>query len=250
MGGQAERLRDEHLVLSIVVPTLADMQHEVLAAITQPLQRASALVPGYGSILRLLVLDGLIWRFLMRRLITVLLLGALGSALLFAVARVARGPELIAAFLLMAVLTPIVLRLRQRPGSSLEAFITCASIGLIMGTTLWIWTLIDSGNLGRLPWYACVLTSAGLTGCVGFGSALAAAAAWHPAEGSIVRRRMLQVLGAAATFVVCYLTVYASGSRNALNPAGWAAFLGFFFAAVSTATYLPVLLSIRKLMAP
>jgi hypothetical protein len=245
----AERLLDRATIESVVEPTVADMQHEVERAGADPVVRSIAAIRGYAALVRILVFDGLIWRFPMRHFVTVLLLGALGSALVLIVARVARGPEPVAAMLAVAVLTPFALRLTQRNASFGRMFASCVAVGLMMGTTLWLWTLVDAGAWRVLPWYANAWTSAFLVGCIGFGSALAAAVAWTPSDDSLVRRRILHVLVAAGSFLGAEAAMYVVAFARVTDPfwtASWLLFLSFFFVAVSVAVYLPALLGIKR----
>lgn len=249
---QAERLLDPRLVASIIVPTIADLQHEVEGAGPGLPNRIWAFTVGYAAIARLLVVDGLIWRLPMRRMLVIVLLGALGAGLFLAAAS---GDHTtisgIAAMVAVAVLTPLVLRRTDPTCSYRRAFANCFAIGMVMVTTSWAWALVSSGSVGRVPWYAYVLTIAFLMTCVGFGSALAAAAAWQPEKESLVRRRAMQVVAAAGLFVVAYLVEYFSlytrvWDRRVLFTASVALFIGLFFAAVVTAVYLPVLLGVRR----
>jgi hypothetical protein len=248
------RLLDQEVIESAVVPTLADLQYEALGAGGNAWRRWLALARGYCAIVRLLFRHGLIWRSPMRRLITVLVLGGVGSALLVEILSVSSpGPAGFGAFFLMAVLTPVVLRLLNAGSSYRQMFGNCMGVGMMMATVFFGWiALVDHPS--RLPWHAYLLAYLFLT-CVALGSALAAAAAWKPAAGgeAVYRRRMLHVVAGAATFTACYSVVglwvgYARGPYGVPNTMSFAAFLGLFFAAVSVAVYLPVLLGARRLI--
>lgn len=249
------RFLDQDVVESAVVPTLADLQYEALGAGDSAWRRWLALARGYGAIVRLLFWHGLIWRSPMRCLLTVLVLGGVGSALLMeAMSVVSSGPAGISAFFLMAVLTPIVLRFLNAGTSYRQMFVNCMGVGTIMATVYFGWVvLMDIPS--HLPWYGYFLSYLFVTGCVALGSALAASAAWKPSPGDepVYRRRMLQIVTGSATFAACYSVIalwfaYARGPHRVFDTLSWAAFLGFFFAAVSAAVYLPVLLGARRVV--
>ncbi len=247
------RALDAATVESLVAPTIADLQHEVSLAGRSAWRAALARVRGYGAILRLLVACGIIWRFPMRRLITVLALGCVGSALLLVIVSVAYGPAEFGAFFLMAVLAPIALRFLAGGSSYRQMFVNCLGIGLMMGAVHFLWALL-AGTPSRLPWYGYLLTVVFAAGCITLGSALAASVGWKPTAGDspAYRRRMLQIVAASATFVVLYSVVYLSwrpgGIFHVLETLSFAAFLGFFFAAVSVAVYVPVFLGVRRVV--
>ena len=185
----------------------------------------------------------------MRRLLIVLALGIVGSALLMEVSSLSTiGPVKISGFFLMAVLTPIVLRILGVGSSYQQMFVNCMGTGMIMGTVQWTWIVfVDSPS--PKPWYAYPLSYVFLAGCIAVGSAFAAPAAWKPAPRNepAYRRRMLDIVNSAGTFFVCYSAVYlwtgSSGPKRVFGILSWAAFLAFFFASVSIAIYLPVLLT-------
>lgn len=247
---QALKYLDKDIFDSAVAPTLADMQYEVLAAPTTRL-RWLARVRGYGAFVRLLFLHGFIWRSPMRRPLIVLALGTVGSAVLMTVWSLApRGPAFVAGFFLMAVLAPIVLRVLRVGTSYGQMFADCMGLGMIMGTVLLGWiVLVDAVSV---PWYGYVLSYLFLTGCVALGSVFAAAVAWKPLSGAdpTYRRRLLQVASAALVCVACFIVVGLSlgGSRGVPNVLGWATLLGFAFAAVAIVVYLPLLLSVKRLI--
>ena len=251
----AKRFLDEDAVSSSVEPTLADLQFESQRADGRAGRRLLALLRGYAAIVRLLLWHGLIWRSPMRRLLTVLVLGGIGSALLIEILSLAPGgPAGLSAFFIMAVLTPIVLRILH-PGSSYRhAFVSCLSVGLMMSAVLLGWVFPDAAVRTTYPWYGYVLSSLFMAGCVAAASALAAAVASRPMPESTVRQRMVRVAVSAVVFAACYAFNILWAAIHPLSMAkfvglfGWVCFLAFLFAAVSIVVYLPVLLGAQRVV--
>lgn len=247
---QALKYLNKDVVESAVVPTLADMQYEVLAAPRARL-RWLALARGYSAFVGLLFLHGFIWSSPMRRPLVVLALGAAGSALMMTVWSMASGgPAFVSGFFLMAVLAPIALRVLNAGASYRQMFVNCMGVGMIMATVLFGWIALEDAP--SVPWYGYVLSYLFLTGCVALGSSVAAAVAWKPAPGKdpAYRRRLLQVASAALVCVTCYAVtgLRFNSARGVLHVLGWSALLGFFFAAVSAAVYLPLLLGVKRVI--
>jgi hypothetical protein len=250
----SRRFLDAATVESLVAPTIADLQYEVSHAGHCAWRVVLAHLRGHCAFMRLLFVHGIIWRFPMRRLITVLVLAGVGSALLMEIVSVASGPEVMSAYFLMAVLTPIALRFLTAGNSFPEMFVNCMGVGMMMGT-VHLGSVFLSGAPFPRPWYAFILSVSVMTGCIALGSALAASVASKPTTGSrpAYRRSMLQIVAASATFVACYSVIalwfaYARGSYRVFDTLSWATFLGFFFAAVSVAVYLPVLLGVGRVI--
>ena len=186
----------------------------------------------------------------MRRLITVLVLGIVGSVLLLEILSVSSpGPAGFASFFLMAVLAPMVLRVLNPDTSYRQMFVNCISIALMMATVLFGWTAAVDDH-PALPWHAyvtvCVLLIA-----VALGSALAAARASQlgAVGAAVYRRRILNVIASGATFAACYVALWNAHPVPAyvtLNTVRFAIFLGFFFAAVAVTVHLPVLLAAQR----
>jgi hypothetical protein len=246
---------DEDAVSSSVEPTLADLQFEFQRADGHVGRQQLVLLRGYVAIVRLLLWHGLIWRSPMRRLLTVLVLGLLGSALLGEILSLAPGgPAGLSAFFIMAVLTPIVLRILHPGGSYRHSFVSCLSVGLMMSAVLLGWVFANAALRTPPPWYAYVLSSLFTAGCVAAASALAASVASRPMPESTVRRRMVRVAVSAIVFAACYAINYLWAAILPLPTArilglfGWVSFLAFLFAAVSIVVYLPVLLGVQRVV--
>jgi hypothetical protein len=250
------RFLDEAVVESIVVPTVADLQHETLRAGTSVPRRALALVRGYAAILRLLFWHGLLWRSPMRRLISVLVLGGVGAAFAVLLAYLtgdSDGRAGLGATFLVAMLASVVFRVLKVGGSIRQVFVNCFSVGIIVGAALFSW-LVALESLSPRPWYSYAFDCLVLTGWVALGSAMAAAVAWKPAPGadSVSRRRILHVAVASASFVAGFVI------RNLSLGVGrtfiWAipsmlsvgAYVAFFFALFAFAVYLPVMAGARR----
>jgi hypothetical protein len=246
---------DEDAVSSSVEPTLADLQFEFQRADGHVGRQQLVRLRGCAAIVRLLLWHGLIWRSPMRRVLTVLVLGLLGSALSIEILSLAPGgPAGLSAFFIMAVLTPIALRVLHPASSYRHAFVSCLSVGLMMSAASLGWLLPQSAARGGLPWYAYVLSFLFLAGCVAAASALAAAAASKPMRESAAHQRMARVAVGAVVFAACYAfnSLWAAGLPPPMGRViallSWVSFLAFLFAAVSIVVYLPVLLGAQRVV--
>ena len=250
----SRRCLDPATVESLIAPTIADLQYEVSHAGHATWRVALAHLRGHWAFTRLLFLHGIIWRFPMRRLITVLTLAGVGAALLMEISSMATGPEVVSAYGVMAVLTPVALRFLTAGNSYRQMFVNCMGVGMIMGA-MHLGSIFLTDTTAGKPWYVYILSISLMTGCIALGSALAATVAWKPTDGNgpDYRRRMLQVLIASGVFVSCYVVAAVwfrngGGSHRIFWTLGWAAYMGFLFAAVSVAVYLPVLLGVGHIV--
>ena len=239
---------DEKTVESILVPTFADLQHETLRAGTSVPRRSVALVRGYAAIVRLLVWDGLLWRSPMRRLISVLVLGGVGAALVFSTNGMSEIRAGLGAVLLAVIAASAVFRVLKLGRSYRQVFLNCLGVGMIAGTSLLAWIVVVE-SLTPKPWYSYALLYLFIIGWIGLASALAAALAWTPAPGAepVHRRRLVPVVAASGTFAGCMIArSFVDGWRpynisNFMSLASYVAFVSFFFAAFALAVYLPVM---------
>jgi hypothetical protein len=247
---------DEKTVESILVPTFADLQHETLRAGTDVPRRWVALVHGYAAVVRLLFWHGLLWRSPMRRLISVLVLGGVGAALVVLIAFStgdSDGRAGLGATFAVAMLAAVVFRFLKVGGSFRQVFVNCFSVGIIVGAALLAW-LVALESLSPRSWYSYVFDCLLLTGWVALGSAMAAAVAWQPAPGAepASRRRLLHVAVASASFVAGFVvrTLLSGAGRSYIwaipNAVIFGAYVAFFFAAFALAVYLPVMAGARR----
>lgn len=249
---------DEKTVESILVPAVADLQHETLRAGTNVLRRWVALVRGYAAIVRLLFWHGLLWRSPMRRLISVLVLGGAGAAFAVLIAFLtgdSDGRAGLGATFAVAMLAAVAFRFLKVGGSFRQVFVNCFSVGIIVGAALLAW-LFAVESLSPRPWYSYVFDGLLLTGWIALGSAMAAAVAWKPAPGAepVSRRWLLDVSVASASFVAGFvartLLLRSGTGRNDIwvipSVVSVGAYVAFFFAAFALAVYLPVLTGARR----
>ncbi len=248
---------DEKTVESIVVPTIADLQHETLAAGTSVPRRWFAIARGYVAILRLLVRHGLLWRSSMRRLIAVLGLGGAAGAMVLLLDWVADARAGLGALFFIVMAASVAFRLLKVGGSYRQAFVNCLGVSLIGATTLFGWIVVLEG-LSPRPWRSYALLYLIMTGWSGLASALAATVAWRPARDAepVYRRRLLQVAKASAAFAACWtvaglLPVAGRGPRpfsieSLTTTALFAAYVAFYFAAIALVVYLPVMAGARR----
>lgn len=195
----------------------------------------------------------------MRSAIAVFVLGVLGAVALVGAFRMRLGGSdagVLAVFLLLAVLVPLVIR-RVEPGRSYgRMLLACAGVGMIAGTALFGWIAVAENHL-RLPWHGVLWRYLFLSACVVLASALASAAAWKPTSsgGSIFRSSVLAVLLGATAYALSEVAITVGFGVFR----GWRAdrisrqliavtLLAFFFAGVALVVYLPVLAGLQRLL--
>lgn len=251
----SRRHLDEKVVESIVVPTIADLQHEALDAGDHVLARGLALVRGYAAILRLLFWHGLVWRSPMRRLVSVLVLGGAGAALVIFLDSIMETRVGLGALFLVGMLASVAWRVLNLGGSYRRIFVSCLSAGVIVATALCVWLALPHNRLPH-SWLAYVEFFASLVGSVGLASALIAAVASRSAEGNApaYQYRLRLVAVAAAAFAACFIVRTLIGGPQArpfwlavVMPT-YAAFVAFFFALFAFAVYLPVMIGARRVL--
>jgi hypothetical protein len=243
------RCLDADLGESVVAPTLADLQFEVQST-PNAWRRFLAFARGYLAIGRVLLWHGLIWSSPMRTMLTVMLLGVLGAALLVEMFSVTTsGPAQISPFFLMTVLTPIVMRSVRGVNTRRQMFVSCMTAGSVMSVVFLVWFAIVK-HPSRAPWYGYVPGLVFLLGCVALASAMIAVVTANPdvTDKRNVRGRMRNVVASSAIFGICYSVVgflRHPASGDVLSTVSWGVFLAFFFVLVSVAIYLPILGSAR-----
>ncbi|MCX6539015.1 MAG: hypothetical protein NT151_08800 [Acidobacteria bacterium] len=254
---------------SAVTPTLADLQYEVESAGPDRTRRWIAYLRGCAGLSRVLINQVMTGRMLMRRWAAVLILGAIGAALLVAasslkgdlMARI--GQIEVAPFFLMAIATPVVLRKLGLGAGFRQMFMNCVSVGVMMGGAFIIGSLYFVGPQ-LPPWYLLASRFAILMGFVLFGSALAATIGTdRRGEGqSRFRLAMRGLVWSAGAFGMAYIVLqsfgliftarpltFTIGIQVAVAILTWAALLSFFFSAVVAAVYCPLVLASRRLSA-
>ncbi len=248
----ARRL-DEQVVESILVPTVADLQHETLRAGPSVPRRWLALIRGYAAIARLLFWNGLLWRSPMRRLISVLVLGGVGAALVISLDFVINTTVGLGALFLVAMVAAAALRVTNAGGSYRRIFSSCIAAGTIMAAALCVWLILPDNRLPH-SWLAYTVFILSLAASVGLGSALVAAVASRPTAGPepVYQRGLRQVAVATAAFGTGFAVRTVIGGWyphtlwSTLMMAASAAFVAFFFAAFAFAVYLPVMAVARR----
>ena len=246
----AERYLDAATIRALIAPTIADLQHETAEAGPHLGNRLFALCRGYLSVVSLFVHCQ--WRLPMRSLFAVLLLGAVGAVSAIITASSTHiGPAPLAAILIVAAVSVAVLRFLRLGLTYRQAFRNCVGIGLIMTMSYSGW-MIAVATRGGVPWYSYAMGLVFAALCVGFGSALAAAVVWEPPFGArpVMHTRCLQILTGCGVFAVVNIFVvllWHSGA-NLASRLSWTAFMFFFFAAVASVLYLPILLVARRVI--
>jgi hypothetical protein len=256
----SKRYLDEDVVRSTVLPTIADLQHETLAAGDSRWLRWMAVGRGYSAVVRLLFQHSFIWRSPMRGVLAVFVLGIVGavaSVTAFSMRLGGSDAGLWVAFLLMAVLAPLVIRRVDGRPSYRRMLLACMGVGMVMGTALFGWiALVDSPN-PAMPWYGVLWRYLFLTAFVVLASALASAAAWKPAgrSDSMWRRWFLDVLVGASAYAVCECVIvlcfaFVSGwdSNRIVLTFLRVSLLAFYFAGFLLVVYVPVLGSIKRVV--
>ncbi len=247
------RYLDQSVVESVVVPTIADMQHEFLQSGASGPRRALALLRGYAAIARVLVWHGLLWRSPMRRVLSVLVLGAAASGLVIFLDQGADTTLGLGVLSLVTMAASVAFRFRGPQRTYRQVFASCLGFAMIVGTALFAWVFIIE-ELVRRPWYSYALLYAMLIAWAALTSAMAAAVAWRPALGAEpgYRRRLVQITAASATFAVCFVarTVVPSmrprGGFDVLTVLGYSAYVACLFAVFALAVYLPVISRMRR----
>jgi len=187
----------------------------------------------------------------MRTLLTVLLLGVVGAALLVEMFSVTTsGPAQISPFFLMTVLTPIVLRSVTGVNTRRRMFVSCMTVGLVMSVVFLTWFAIAK-NPARAPWYGYIPGLMFLLGCVALASAMIAIVTASPdaTDTRNVRGRMRDVVASSAIFAISYSAVGFLRHHSAvdvLSTVSWGLFLACFFVLVSVVIYLPILVLSRR----
>jgi hypothetical protein len=189
----------------------------------------------------------------MRRLISVLVLGGVGAALVISLDFVINTTVGLGAAFLVAMVAAAALRLTNAGGSYRRIFSSCVAAGAIMATALCVWLVLP---YNRLPhsWYAYAVFFVSLVGSVALGSALIAAVASRPTTGTepVYQRALRQVAVATTAFAAFFVVRtfmsgwFPSGFWSTLIMAANAAFVAFFFAAFAFAVYLPVMAGARR----
>jgi MFS family permease len=249
-----ERCLDADVFESVVAPTIADLQFEVQRT-ASPWRRRVARLRGYLAISRVLLWHGLIWRSPMRTLLTVVVLGLMGAALLVEMFSVTTsGPAQISPFFLMTVLAPLVIRFVAGVNTRRRMFAACMAAGSVMSVVFLAWFAIVK-NPAHAPWYAYVPGLVFLLGCVAVASAMIASVTATPEapDQRNVRGRMLDVIASTATFAIFYILIgflrhHPAARLGALATVSWGVFLAFFFVLVSVVIYLPILVSSRRVL--
>lgn len=133
-----------------------------------------ALVRGYAAIIRLLFWHGLLWRSPMRRLISVLVLGGAGAALVIFLDSIMETRVGLGALFLVGMLASVAWRVLNLGGSYRRIFASCLSAGVIVAIAVCVWLVLPDNRLPH-SWVAYVVFFASLVGSVGVASALIAA---------------------------------------------------------------------------
>lgn len=253
-GGWLYTIAEQHLdaesVHSLIAPTIADLQYELAEAGPHWLSRTAALCRGYVAVVRLVTHSQ--WKPPMRNLLVVLLLGAVGAVSAITVASSTRvGPAPLAAVLIVAAISVAVLRFMRLNLTYRQAFLNSVGIGLLTLVPFTAWTVREAGTVG-IPWYAYPLVLGFIVFCVGSGSALAAAVAWEPPVGRrpVLRTISIQILTGCGVFAVAHFVIgfLWAGGANLAAVLGWTAFRFFFFAAVASVLYVPIILVVGRLI--
>ena len=192
----------------------------------------------------------------MWRLLATLLLGAIGSALLVAAFSLStRFPANMGPFVVLAVTTPMVLRVFRLGASYRQVFASCAGVGIMMVATTYVWGFLNLTSPLQAPVPRQFWSIALLMALVLFGSALAARAAWRTSAAT--RSTFDQIatallVGCAAYAVVSFalipLNSFARRPDQLLLAASLSALDAFFFAALSAVLIVPVLLGVRRFL--
>jgi hypothetical protein len=232
------------------------MQHEVRTAGSSHSRRLRAQALGYAALARLVLAYPLAKGGPMRRLLATLLLGSVGSALLVvAFSRSTIGPVQAGPFFLLAVMTPLVLRVFRLGSSYRQMFASCTGVGMMMAATSYVWVVLDPHSAAlRIPLPGHLWRIGLLVALVLFGSALAARAAWR---GSATTRSIFDdvvtalLVGCIAFAVVSFaITLWYSRVRPDWLLAGTSvsALNAFYFAVLSAALIVPILIGVRRFL--
>lgn len=253
-GGWLYRIAEQHLdaesVQSLIAPTIADLQYEFGKAGPHRGSRTLALCRGYIAVVRLAIHSR--WRPPTRSLLVVFFFGVVGAVSAITTASTTRiGPAPLAAVLSVAVVSVAVLRLMRLGLTYRQAFLNCVGIGLLMMVPWAAWHVRDAGMVG-VPWYAYPLILGLVALCVGSGSALAAAVVWEPPVGTrpVLRTTAIQILTGCGVYALANVLAWLLRGNGA-NPVlmvGRTAFGFFFFAAVASVLYVPVLVVASRLI--
>jgi hypothetical protein len=169
---------DEQALQGLVVPTLADLQHEDALAGRHRARRCLAYLHGFAGLFRVLISQFGTGRLRMRRWGVVLTMGIAGAAALVGLympgVRLLPGITVfVAPFLLPAILIPIALRRLGLGKSFRQRFINCALVESTMWGAFILWILFVVAPHPRLS-YTSAFFIVLLLGCIVFVSALAA----------------------------------------------------------------------------
>jgi hypothetical protein len=242
---------DETSLHGFVAPTVADLQYEVRQAGGNQWRRGLARIRGYSALGRVVAVHCTRGRSPMRRLLAILLFGSAGAASLVAAQSATTiGPVQVSPYFVAAIAVPIVFRVLELGRNYRQMFVNCVAVGIIMAMTQYGWLMLVYPR-PSIPVYVHLLTVPLLLGCVAFVSAIAAAVAWKPptADEPAFRRILICLAAGCAAFVITYSGIglwFAKDATRLASVLSWAAFLGFFFAAVSGGVHLPILLGARQ----
>jgi len=249
--GLARALGPE-LEASAGAAALADLDFEVAEAGSGRWPRRVALLIGYAALLRLFLCHANAWRPLMRRVLTVLVLGLIGCGWMFEMLRVTNsGPLHLLPFVGMLVLVPLVLRAWDGGQSYLGAMVNASIIALMMETT---WIASARAGTPALPWLVVLRLTIGVLAFVLLFGAVAGAIAWKPAAGRepVIRKALRHAGTAAALFVPCYIAnhlVFFQATRPIRDwqlPA-FAIDMALIFAVVVLVVHLPLMRLLSRL---
>jgi hypothetical protein len=230
------------------MPTLADIEHEVGTAGDSPWRQRLAVARGSLAIIRLTVQHGSLKEFAMKRVLTIVGLGAFGSLMFLLVDFMTNnGFAKLAPIGATLVLAPLVLRAWVPARTYRETFINC-----LLVTSIMVAVQVASARIGKnnasIPWYIWLRTGTAATTFAVIVSAVAAAVAWRPTSGTRrwYHERLVQALAGAGVFMVCWVATYAGGPRDTLTTVGVAFVLAAQFAALAVLVSLPLLALVRR----